>query len=365
MDALAGLLDGPRARQAFLLRIVLDPPWSMRIQDRAPLAVLAMVKGEAHVIPYDGPAVVLRPGDVAIARGPDEYVVADNPSTPPQVIIHPGERCTTLYGEDLAEAMDQGVRTWGNSADGSSVMLVGTYASTGEISDRLLRSLPTLLTVPADSWDSPIVPLLAHEVTKDDQGQSAVLDRLLDLLLIGALRVWFARPEVEAGWFQAQGDPVVGRALRMLHNHPAHPWTVGALAGRTGVSRAALARRFTELVGEPPMSYLTSWRLALAADLLREPDATLGAVARQVGYSSAFALSAAFKRVRGVSPQAFRAGASGAAGSAGSAGSVGSAGQEVVADPEPPAEYDGPAGRGTHGGGERGRERVGAAPAAH
>jgi transcriptional regulator GlxA family with amidase domain len=81
---------------------------------------------------------------------------------------------------------------------------------------------------------------------------------------------------------------------------------VANLATKTGVSRAALARRFTTLVGEPPMAYLTGLRLALAADLLREPNATLGAVARKVGYGSAFALSAAFKRVRGVSPQEHR-----------------------------------------------------------
>jgi len=99
---------------------------------------------------------------------------------------------------------------------------------------------------------------------------------------------------------------VVGTALRLIHEQPAEQWTVAELATRTGVSRAALARRFTTLVGEPPMAYLTGVRLALAADLLREPEATLGAVARKVGYSSAFALTAAFKRVRGVSPQEHR-----------------------------------------------------------
>jgi AraC-like DNA-binding protein len=93
----------------------------------------------------------------------------------------------------------------------------------------------------------------------------------------------------------------------MLHNHPATAWTVASLAAATGVSRASLARRFTDLVGEPPMSYLTGWRLTLAADLLREPDATIAAVARQVGYGSPFALSTAFKRVRGISPQEHRA----------------------------------------------------------
>jgi AraC-like DNA-binding protein len=92
----------------------------------------------------------------------------------------------------------------------------------------------------------------------------------------------------------------------MLHNNPEHPWAVATLAEAVGVSRAALARRFTELVGEPPMTFLTGWRLALAADLLRDPGTTIGAAARRVGYSNAFALSAAFKRVRGVSPQQYR-----------------------------------------------------------
>jgi AraC-like DNA-binding protein len=107
------------------------------------------------------------------------------------------------------------------------------------------------------------------------------------------------------------GDPVVGRALRLLHEHPAHPWTVAALASKAGVSRAALARDFTDLVGVPPMTYLREWRLTLAADLLREPTTTLDAVARQVGYGNGFALSTAFKRLRGLSPREHRAGGHG------------------------------------------------------
>ena len=118
------------------------------------------------------------------------------------------------------------------------------------------------------------------------------------------MRAWFSRPDAEApAWYRAHTDPVVGKALRMLHNNPAHPWTVAELAAENGISRAALARRFTDLVGEPPMTFLTGWRLALAADLLREPGATVGAVAHQVGYGSPFALSTAFKRVHGISPR--------------------------------------------------------------
>lgn len=310
MDALAGLLDGPRAQGAFLLRSLMNPPWSLRIQDEAPLALFALVRGDAWVTPDGGSPVTLSPGDIAVARGPDHYTVADDPATPPQVIIHPGQRCTTVDGEDLSEAMTLGVRTWGNDPAGATVMLTGTYETPTAIGQRLLGALPALTVLPQGSFDSPLVPLLANEIVKDEPGQEAVLDRLLDLLVIAALRAWFSRPEAEApAWYRAHADPVIGRALRMLHNNPAHPWTLAELAAESGVSRATLARRFSELVGEPPMSFLAGWRLTLAADLLREPDATIGAVAQQVGYGSPFALSSAFKRYHGVSPRQHRANA--------------------------------------------------------
>jgi AraC-like DNA-binding protein len=309
MDAVAGLLDGPRARGAFLLRSILDPPWSLRIQDEAPLALVAVVEGQAWVVRDGGQAPTrLRPGDVAVTRGPDPYTLADNPATPPQAVIHPGERCTTPEGEELTDITYLGVRTWGNSPKGSTLMLIGAYQMRGEVSGRLLGALPPLLVLPGNAWESPLIPLLADEIAKDDAGQEAVLDRLLDLLLIAVLRAWFARPEAEApAWYRAHSDPIVGHALRLLQNDPGRSWTVATLAADTGVSRATLARRFTELVGEPPMRFLTGWRLALAADLLREPGATIGSVAAQVGYGSAFALSTAFKRERGISPQEHRA----------------------------------------------------------
>jgi AraC-like DNA-binding protein len=304
MDAVAGLLDGPRARGAFLLRSLLDPPWSMRIEDGAPLCLIAVTRGEAWLLPEDGETRRLSTGDVAVIRGPDPYTLADDPATAPQVVILPGGQCVTPDGQEVPLMSWMGVRSWGNSPVGSTVMLSGTYELEGEVSRRLLGALPPLLVLAADAWQSPLVELLAEEIVKDDPGQEAVLDRLLDLLLIAVLRAWFARPDGEApAWYRAYSDPVVGRALRLIHNEPAHPWTVAELAAEAGVSRAALARRFTELVGEPPMTFLTDWRLSLAADLLLEPEATVGSVAYQVGYRSPFALSTAFKRVRGLSPQ--------------------------------------------------------------
>jgi AraC-like DNA-binding protein len=306
MDPLAALLDGPRAHGAFLLRSVLTPPWSLRIEDRAPLTVVSVVRGEAWIVPDAGEAVLLGEGDVAIARGPDPYLVADHPDTPPQALILPGQECRTPDGGHLTGYADLGVRTWGTG--GPVVLLTGTYGMAGEISKKLLAALPALIVLRAADWPTPLVALLAGEIGRDVPGQEAVLDRLLDVLLIAALRAWFDRPGTPApAWYRAHHDPVVGHALRLLQHQPAEPWTVAKLAANTGVSRAALARRFAVTVGETPMAYLTGWRLALAADLLRQqPEATIASVARQVGYGSAFALSAAFKREFGVSPQRYR-----------------------------------------------------------
>jgi AraC-like DNA-binding protein len=315
MDALADLLDGPRARGAFLLRATMSPPWCVRCADEAPLSLVAMVREHAWVFPGGeagaGPGtwepVRVGPGDIVIARGPDAYTVAGDPGTPVQVIINPGQRCAAPDGRSMTGEMTLGVRSWGNDPDGGTVMLIGTYPMRGAVTQKLLAALPPLIVLSADALDSPLVGLLDQEIVKDDPGQDVVLDRLLDLLLIGVLRTWFSRPGAEApGWYRANGDPVVGPALRMLHDDPAHPWTVAALAEKAGVARATLAQRFGRLVGEPPMAYLTGLRLAQAADLLRETDATLEAVARKVGYGTAFALSTAFKREHGVSPQEYR-----------------------------------------------------------
>lgn len=307
MDAIAGLLDGPRARDAFLLRSRMSPPWSLRVEDEAPLTVVAVVRGWAWL---DAGETPLRTGlgDVAVLRGPAPYVVSDAPGRPAQAVILPGQHCVTVPGAGQPTMRSLDVRTWGNDPAGGTELLTGTYQVTREVSQRLLRALPPLLVLRAQEWNCPLIPLLADEIVKDEPGQEAVLDRLLDLLLIAVLRAWFARPDARVpGWYRGYADPVVGAALKQIHHAPEQPWTVQSLARAAGTSRATLARRFTELVGEPPMAFLAGWRIALAADLLREPQATLGSVARQVGYASPYALSIAFKRHRGVSPREYLA----------------------------------------------------------
>ncbi|WP_431238486.1 AraC family transcriptional regulator [Mycolicibacterium aichiense] len=307
MDALVGLLDGVRAHGAFVLRMVLDPPWSMRLQDEAPLTVICVTDGGAVLCPDGGEAIALHSGDVALTRGTAQYVLADDIGTPAQIVIHPGQRCTTLTGADLALAMTLGVRTWGNSATGATRAVVGAYEGHSAVSARLLGALPNMAVLRAADWASPLPQALATEAVRDGPGQEAFLDRLLDLLLLDFLRTWFSRPGNAPPWWSAETDKLVGPAIRLMYNDPAHPWTVANLAAAVGSSRASFARRFTALVGESPIAFLTGWRLALAADLLSSSELTVGAVARHVGYGTPFALSTAFKRAHGVSPTAFRA----------------------------------------------------------
>lgn len=310
MDTLAGLLNAPRARGAFALRNVMTSPWSMRVQAESPITLIAGVSGELWVVPDVGEPVRIGPGDIAVTRAPEHYNIADSPGTPPRIIIQPGQYCTDLDGNPLLEKMTHGMRTWGNDPDGSTVFIAGAYEHPSDISDRLLRALPPVLTLSHTDWESPLVPLLCSEVIKDEPGQAAVLDRLLDLLFTAVLKAWFAQQDANTpAWWRFQGDRIVERALSTIQDNPAYPWTMDNLAKESGASRASLARRFHNLVGEPPMTFLRNWRMAMAADLLGQPDETVSTVAEKVGYATPFAFSAAFKRVRGVSPQQHRANA--------------------------------------------------------
>ena len=242
MDNLGGLLDAPRARGAFALRTVMSSPWSLRILAESPITLIAGVSGDTWVVPDDGDPIRLGPGDIAVTRAPEHYNVADSPTSPPAVVIHPGQRCCDLDGNSVLEEMTHGVRTWGNDPDGSTVFIVGAYEHLSDISDRLLRALPPVLSLSHADWESPLVPLLCEEVVKDEPGQAAVLDRLLDLLLTAVLKAWFAqqdssRPE----WWRFQGDRIVESALRIMHDDPAHAWTLDKLATESNQNLLATA----------------------------------------------------------------------------------------------------------------------------
>ena len=319
MDALASLVHEVRADGALFGRSILTPPWSVRFADRTPLKLLTLLSGDGWIVPAGGDPVRLVAGEVAIVAGAAPFTATDEPTgagaagaagtpTPNLYVVYGPDGCVDGDGVAVADDFRLGVRTCGTSLDGPTVLLTGSYQARGQVSRRLLDALPRVLVVPHEGELCAVLDLTAAEVTRNAPGQQAVLDRLLDLLLLTTLREWFARPEAEPpAWYRALGDPVVGHALRLLHDRPADPWSVATLAAETGVSRATFARRFTELVGEPPMTYLTSWRLSLAADLLARTDDTVEAIARRVGYVSGFGLSVAFKRVYGTRPSDHRA----------------------------------------------------------
>lgn len=171
-----------------------------------------------------------------------------------------------------------------------------------------LRALPDLIVVSPDHERSPrlrsLVDLLTADVTATEPGTGATLPALLDLVLVEVLRQW--HEEHDAGGWLRVDDPGIATVLRSIHEDPSRPWTVDQLSASVGLPRTAFTRRFAAAVGMPPMKYLTLWRLGRAAVLLRESDVPLAAIARQVGYSTEFAFSAAFRREYGMSPGSFR-----------------------------------------------------------
>lgn len=176
----------------------------------------------------------------------------------------------------------------------------------------LIESLPRLVHVAngytaADGLLGQLIQAAVREARDERVGRAGVLSKLSELIFIDVIRRYAeALPVGRRGWLTGLQDPNIGRAIRLLHAEPARDWTVGDLAREAGVSRTVLAERFTEVMGMPPMTYLSNWRMQLAASLLAGGAATLARIAAEVGYDSEAAFSRAFKRSTGVSPAKWR-----------------------------------------------------------
>jgi len=181
----------------------------------------------------------------------------------------------------------------------------------------LIKILPTTIHVEASSsprleWMQSTLRLMAAEAGEFRPGGEAVITRLGDILVIQAIRAWMeSDPAAQRGWLGALQDAQIGRAISLIHRDPARHWTVAALAHELAMSRSAFAARFTELVGEPAMSYVTRWRMHVAVSAMKEEGATVGQLADRLGYRSEAAFSRAFKRVIGVAPGSVRRSARG------------------------------------------------------
>ncbi|QSB14976.1 AraC family transcriptional regulator [Natronosporangium hydrolyticum] len=308
MDLLASLLHEVRSTGALFGRTLLHAPWAVRFADRAPLTLLTMVRGDGWLIPDGAEPLRLHAHDVAVVVGPEPFTVTHEPGTPLTYTVQGPGQCITADGGDVSDQMGLGGRTCGEGLDAPYVLLAGGYPVQGTVSQRLLSTLPRVLVVPECGEPCPVLDLAVAEIDREVPGQQAVLDRLLDLLLLSTLREWFTQPAAHPpAWYRASTDPSVGPVLRLIHETPSRPWSVASLAREAGVSRATFARRFREVLGQPPMAYLAQWRLSQAADLLERSEYTVDAIARQVGYANGYALSVAFTREFGVRPSEHRA----------------------------------------------------------
>ena len=188
MSAILNMLDGTRARDAFALRASMSAPWSILVAPESPLTLLAGVKASFWLLSDDCAPVEIRPGDIAIARANTRFTIADMAERPPTVTIFRDQDCRDNDGNSVSERMLHGVRTWGNDPKGDTVFAVAAYENLSRTSDRLNAALPPILVITREEWRSPLVDLLCEEMERDEDGQAAVLDRLVDLLLTSALK---------------------------------------------------------------------------------------------------------------------------------------------------------------------------------
>ncbi|CAM5344287.1 AraC family transcriptional regulator OS=Streptomyces tendae OX=1932 GN=GUR47_01055 PE=4 SV=1 [Streptomyces tendae] len=307
VDPLSSLLNGIRAEGSVVSHAVLTAPWTVRFTDGAPLTMVSVLRGGGTLLLPDGTRRAVGAGDTAVVRGPAPFLLADRPTT----VDHPhAEYEIACFTDAECTAEEIGGIRWGADPDGATALIVGAYRASGHRHERLLRTLPPVLVVSEDAEVCAWLETAAADAARLSAGSQALMDRLLDWALVCTLRTWFDQAGADApSWYRGLADPVLGPALRAFHGRPAQPWTVASLAGRAGVSRALFAKRFTELMGRPPLAYLTECRMADAEVLLTDTDLSIAQVARSVGYADAFGFSAAFKRHKGLSPSTFRAAA--------------------------------------------------------
>jgi AraC-like DNA-binding protein len=301
MDPLADVMDVSRVRGALLANVRAGAPWGLGLPQSPGASFHALTSGTAWLRVEGAEPLQLMPGDLLLLPTGIPHRLSSAPDGPCRPFDRSvKEELMTPDGDLLLEG------------DGAVTTIVcAGYDYDHEVAQSLLSLLPPVLHVPADPVQGAkigaVVALLASELGTRDAGARAAVARLIDLLLIQAVRAWSANAPVEPpSWLRALNDPVIARALAALHGRPAEPWTIESLAAEVHVSRATLARRFAELVGEPPLTYLTRWRMDLAARRLKDTTEPVEAIARAVGYTSEYSFNRAFSRHRGQPPGRYR-----------------------------------------------------------
>ncbi|MCX4093483.1 AraC family transcriptional regulator [Nocardia sp. alder85J] len=303
MDVLTEALASMRTGAPQSVRTDGRTPWAFRLPSTAGAGFHVVLHGACWIYPFEHSTtpIALGTGDVIFVRDGSGFTLADHPDTEPEV-PRP-EQFTTRPPVGSLQLGGDGALT---------SLLCGNYHLDGQRPHPLLRQLPEVIHIPARHGRHPelaaAVQLLGSELDNPRAGSHGIVPALIDALLLYILRAWIDEQPQHAGsgWAAALRDPAIAEALTAIHEHPAAAWTVQSLADHAGLSRAAFARRFAAMVGEPPLAYLTRWRLTIAARLLREDDLTVGTVAQHAGYGSEFAFNKAFKREYGLAPGRYR-----------------------------------------------------------
>jgi AraC-like DNA-binding protein len=305
MDVLSDVIAVMRTGEPRSARVQRHAPWGQRYSPVPGVGFQIILQGSCWLIPAASEPIALSTGDVVCLPHGGTHGVADSPSTPLDDHV-----CDPADGARFEQRHAGQASHDGTSA---TVTLCGAYQLDPARAHPLLTGLPEILYLPARLGSRPelraAVGLLGSELELRRPGTAAVVPALLDTILIYILRAWFEDQSARGtatGWAAALRDPAIAAALDSIHHDPAAPWTVERLGIQAGLSRAAFARRFTALVGQPPLTYLTWWRMTLAARILRDSDAPLSTVAKQAGYGSEFAFAAAFKRQYGTAPGKYR-----------------------------------------------------------
>lgn len=324
MDVLSDVITAMRAGRPHSSRRLKHAPWGMRFPASEGAGFHVVLEGTAWLIPPGDDAVPVRlgAGDVVFLAHGRGHALADDPDTPLEDVV-PGPDGTWPTPADVPPT-DRDAPT--------TRLLCGAYQLNRSRAHPLLTHLPDAVHLPARVGTHPAlrsaIDLLGTELRTPQPGSDAIVPALLDTLLLYILRAWWldeshapsrpgetagagtpaAGPGGATGWAAALADPPVSTALDALHADPAHPWTVEELGTLAGLSRAAFSRRFTTLLGQPPLTYLTWWRMTTAGHLLRTDDAPLRVIAQRTGYTSEFAFAKAFKREFGVAPGRYRGG---------------------------------------------------------
>lgn len=250
----------------------------------------------------DGTRTTLRAGDLVLVPHGDGHRAWGEAEAPtPSVLDLPHDELTETYG----------ILHHGGGGE-QTEMVCGGVRLDHPSARRLIAVLPSLIHITSDrmprrDWLRATLDLIGEETARVRPGSDAVVSRLCDIIVVQALRTWIETdPRARHGWLGALHDPRIGRAMAEIHARPAHPWTVAELAEEVAMSRSAFAARFTELVGEPAMRYVTAHRMEVARALLEGGDTTVAAAGRAVGYDSEAAFSRAFTRVVGHAPSRIR-----------------------------------------------------------